>query len=199
MNSEEIHITKKYIEMRCVVILLLIMFSFIWIPSIAQDVGAFDTIIKVEGRVMPVNVEKVTSSYVRFKVPGVDSLFTMSRKDIHKVIYKNGRKEEYNPLVLQMIDSDSWKAVWLTENKKDIVDLFIRGKIEVEVPPSSRSIKASKKSAIMRMQKKAAALQGTVILITKKQTTGGYGEFQGYEMAGIIYGTEPLEEENTGY
>lgn len=178
---------------------LLILFLII-VPSRGQDQEAqFDTIIKVEGRVMPVNVEKVTSAYVRFKVPGVDSLYTMSRKDIHKVIYKNGRIEEYNPLVLQMIDEDSWKAVWLTEKKEDILDLYVRGKIEVEVPPSSRSIKASKKSAIIRMQKKAATLQGTVILVTKKQTTGGYGEFQGYEMAGIVYGPEPLEEESKDY
>lgn len=162
--------------------------------SIHRD--GLDTIIKVEGKVMPVEVEKVTSTYVRFKVPGNDELFTMSRKDIHKVIYKNGRIEEYNPLVLTIIDELSWQAVWLTEDEGDVLSLYKRGVVSATSPPSSRSPKAAKKGAIIRVQKKAAALQGSVILITKKQTTGGYGEFPGYEIEGIVYGTEPLEDES---
>lgn len=177
---------------------LLIFFSITFFFNTAlsaQNTNALDTIIKVEGKVMPVEVEKVTSTYVRFKLPGNDELFTMSRKDIHKVIYKNGRKEEYNSLVAINIDESSWKAVWLTEDEEDVLSLYKRGVIRATVPPSTRSLKASKKNAIMRLQKKAAALQGSVVLITKKQTTGGYGEPQGYDMEGIVYGEEPLEEE----
>ncbi len=163
--------------------------------GIANDDNPMDTIIKVEGKVMPVDVIKVTPSYVSFIVPGNSETFRIGRKEVHKIIYKNGRIEEYNPLVLTMISEDSWKAVWLTEDEKDVVDLHKRGEIKAQSPPSSRSPKAAKKSAIIRLQKRAAALKGQVVYITKKQATGGYGEFPGYFIEGVVYGAEPLAEE----
>ncbi len=177
---------------RLLIALALLTFSFS--KASAQMTNALDTIIKVEGKIMPVEVEKVTSTYVRFKVPGDDKLYTISRKNIHKIIYKNGRVEKYNALVAIGIDETSWQAVWITENEEDVLSLYKRGVASVSVQPSPRSVKASKKNAIIRLQKKAAAMQGTVVLITKQQTTGGYGEFQGYEMEGTIYGEEPLDD-----
>jgi len=159
---------------------------------------ALDTIIKVEGKVMPVDVIKVMSSYVRFKVPGNDEVFTIPRKEIHKIIYKNGRVEEYNALVIMMIDEYSWEAVWLTEEAADVESLYKRGEIKAQSSASARSPKAAKKNATIRLQKKAAALQGMVVLVTKRQATGGYGEFPGYFIEGVVYGTEPMEEENSG-
>jgi hypothetical protein len=37
-------------------------------------------------------------------------------------------------------------------------------------------------------------MKGTVVLVTNKKTTGGYGEIPGYFIEGVVYGTEPLEE-----
>lgn len=161
----------------------------------AKSIMDMDTIIRVEGKVMPVDVIKVTPTYIKFLVPGNTEPFTIPRKEVHKIIYKNGRIEEYYPLVLITIDESDYKAVWLTEDKRDVVDLYNRGKIKAQSQPSSRSPKAAKKSAIIRLQKHAAAAKGTVVYITKKQATGGYGEFPGYFIEGIVYGSEPLEEE----
>lgn len=168
------------------------------IKAQAEETNALDTIIKVEGKVMPVDVIKVTTTYVRFTVPGNEEVFTIPRKEIHKIIYKNGRKEEYNALVLTMIDEYSWQAVWLTEDMAEVTELYKRGEIRAQSPPSSRSPKAAKKSAIIRLQKKAANMKGQVVYVTKKQATGGYGEFPGYYIEGIVYGSEPLEEEVSG-
>ena len=49
-----------------------------------------------------------------------------------------------------------------------------------------------------KLQKKAAAIKGMVVLVTKRKATGGYGEFPGYFIEGTVYGTEPLEEESAG-
>lgn len=155
---------------------------------------ALDTIFKIEGKVMPVDVIKVTQSYVSFIVPGQSETFTMERKQVQKIIYKNGRVEEFNKPVFEMIDEYSWEAVWLTEDKKEVAELYRRGSISAKSPSSSRSPKAAKKNAIIRLQKKAAGLKGMVVLVTKKQTTGGYGEYPGYFIEGIVYGFEPLEE-----
>ncbi len=154
-----------------------------------------DTIFKIEGKVLPVDVVKVTANYVSFLVPGSDETYTIERKEIQKIVYKNGRVEEYNKPVFEIVDDYSWEAVWLTEDKKDVSELYRRGKISAESPASARSPKAAKKNAVIRLQKKAAAMKGTVVLVTKKQATGGYGEYPGYYIEGIVYGLEPLAED----
>ncbi len=161
----------------------------------AAGQAVLDTIIKIEGKVMAVDVTKVTPLYVSFIVPGSPDAYTMERKEIQKIIYKNGRVDEFNKPVFELVDDYSWEAVWLTEDKKDVAELYRRGKASAKSPASSRSPKAAKKNAIIRLQKKAAAMKGTVILVTKKQTTGGYGEYPGYYIEGIVYGLEPLAED----
>ncbi len=176
--------------LKALLIITAIVFSF---EGKGQQV--LDTIIKIEGKVLAVDVTKVTPLYVSFIVPGNSETFTMERKEIQKIIYKNGRVDEFNKPVFELVDDYSWEAVWLTEDKKDVAELYRRGKISAKSPASSRSPKAAKKNAIIRLQKKASALKGTVVLVTKKQATGGYGEYPGYYIEGVVYGLEPLAED----
>ena len=60
---------------------------------------------------------------------------------------------------------------------------------------SSRSKKSAKKSATIRLQKKAANLGAYIILLTKAEAKGGYGEIPGYEMEGVAYSLDPPEKE----
>ena len=128
-------------------LLTLLVIGFTASFAAEADKQPKDTIIKVEGKVMAVDVIKVTSTYVRFTVEDNDEVFTIPRKEIHKIIYKNGRKEEYNAMVVMMIDEYSWEAVWLTEDPEDVVSLYKRGEIKSQSSPSSRSPKAAKKNA----------------------------------------------------
>ena len=48
---------------------------------------------------------------------------------------------------------------------------------------------------LIKLKKKAPNLRGTIVLVTHKQKTGGYGEFPGYFIKGVVYGPEPLDEE----
>jgi hypothetical protein len=175
------------------IMLLLVVLTGISFHLSAQE--ALDTIYKIEGKVLPVDVVKVTSQYVSFLVPGNDETYTIERKEIQRIVYKNGRIEEFNKPVFELVDDYSWEAVWLTEDKKEVSELYRRGKVSAESPASSRSPKAAKKNAVIRLQKKAAAMKGTVVLVTKKQTIGGYGEYPGYYIEGIVYGLEPLAED----
>lgn len=154
-----------------------------------------DTIFKLGGTVLLVDVTKVTSNYVSFIYPGHDEVYTIERKQIQKIIYNNGRIEELNKPIVEMIDEYQWEAVWLTEDKKEVVDLYKRAAIEAKSSPSERSPKAAKKNAIIKLKKKAAYNKGTMILVTHKEKTGGYGEFPGYYIKGVVYGPEPLDEE----
>ena len=154
-----------------------------------------DTIFRIDTKILPVNVTTVTPAYVSFTYPGKSEIYTIERKDVYKIIYKNGRIEELNKPAVIDIPKDSWEAVWLTEDKKDVANLYKLGEVESTSPPSARSPKAAKKGAIIKLQKKAANMKGSVVLVTYKEKTGGYGEYPGYVIKGIVYGYEPPEEE----
>ncbi len=155
---------------------------------------AHDTIFKLNGQQIPVDVTTVTPTYISFVFPGKPEEFTIERKEVHKIIYKNGRIDILNKAAFTVFDESSWEAVWMTENKKEVGDLYVLGEIEAKSPSSARSPAAAKKGAIIKLKKKAANMKGTLILVTKKQATGGYGEYPGYYIKGIAYGPEPPEE-----
>lgn len=182
--------------MKKIVFLIMLTFTFMWGNSQTdeKDTTPRDTIFKLGGKVLPVNVTKITANYVSFVYPGEPEVFTIERKQVQKIIYKNGRVEEFNKPVLQMISDYQWEAVWLTDDKKDVAEMYKRGEASAASSPSSRSPKAAKKSATIRLQKKAANMKGTVVLVTHKEITGGYGEYPGYFIEGVVYGPEPLED-----
>ena len=111
-----------------------------------------DTIFKLGGTVLLVDVTKVTTTYVSFVYPGQDEVYTIERKQIQKIVYKNGRIEELNNPLIEMIDEYQWEAVWLTEDKKEVIDLYKRGLVESKSSPSERSPKAAKKNAIIKLK-----------------------------------------------
>ena len=153
-----------------------------------------DTIYNLNGSVILGDVTTVTPLYLSFVLQGTREEYTVERKEVQKVVYKNGRIEVFNKAAFQILDDSMWEAVWLTEKKKDVGDLYMLGEIEATSPSSARSSSAAKKGAIIKLQKKAANLNGTVILVTKKNNTGGFGEYPGYFIKGIAYGPEPPED-----
>ncbi|MBN1416726.1 MAG: hypothetical protein JW973_16630 [Bacteroidales bacterium] len=153
-----------------------------------------DTVFKLNGTVLPVEVTTVTPTYVSFTIPGKSDEYTIERKEVHKIIYKNGRIEILNDAAFAVFDDSNWEVVWLTENKKDVANLYKLGEVDARSPASARSPSAAKKGAIIKLKKKAVNMRGTVVLVTDKHTTGGYGEYPGYYIKGFVYGTEPTEE-----
>ncbi|MBN2275736.1 MAG: hypothetical protein JXK95_15510 [Bacteroidales bacterium] len=184
--------------MRRLLIIIVLIISFAGLKGQyygSKKIEQVDTIFKLNGMVLPVNVTTVTPAYVSFTIPGKDDEFTMERKEVHKIIYKNGRLEIMNEAAFVVMDDSNWEAVWLTEKKRDVADLYRLGEIEARSPASARSPSAAKKGAIIKLKKRAVNMKGTVVLVTHKQTTGGYGEYPGYYIKGIAYGIEPPEDE----
>jgi hypothetical protein len=183
--------------MRRMLIIVALMISFYGLTgqSYAKKSLPVDTIFKLNGTVLPVDVTTVTPTYVSFTIPGKHDEFTIERKEVHKIVYKNGRMEILNDVAFVVMDDSNWEAVWLTEDKKEVSELYKLGEIDARSPASARSPAAAKKGAIIKLKKKAVNMKGTIILVTHKQTTGGYGEYPGYYIKGIAYGPEPPEEE----
>jgi hypothetical protein len=153
-----------------------------------------DTIVRLGGKKLPCKVLSVSSTTVLYSALDKDQSLAIDRKEVEKIIYKTGRVEVFNKPVLMMVEQGQWESILVTRDKKDIQGLYNRGVITSKSSPSNRSKKAAKQSAIIKLQKKAANLKGTIILLTKEEAKGAYGDIPGYELEAIVYGTEPLEK-----
>jgi hypothetical protein len=177
---------------------LLLIATFLPAQTSTVPPAPRDTIFKLNGAVMPVDITTITPTYISFIYPGKKEEFTIERKEVQKIIYKSGKIDVLNKAAFELIDDSSWEAVWMTEDKKEVGDLYMLGEIEARSPSSARSASAAKKGAIIKLKKKAANMKGSLILVTKKETSGGYGEYPGYYIKGIAYGTEPPAETAPG-
>lgn len=153
-----------------------------------------DTIVRLGGKKIPCKVLNVSSTTVLYTAPGKQESLAVDRKEVEKIIYKTGNIEVFNKPVLTMIEEGQWESILVTRDQKDVQGLYNRGVIMAKSSPSNRSKKAAKQSAIIKLQKKAANLGGTMILVTKEEAKGAYGDIPGYELEAIVYGTEPLEK-----
>ncbi|HSH52947.1 MAG TPA: hypothetical protein VK982_14570 [Bacteroidales bacterium] len=178
---------------------LLIILSIIYIslPSFSQEDEAtnLDTIYLLGGRKKIIELKNISAATVRYTEQGSDETIVLERKDIQKIIFSNGRIEVFNKPAFMMVDEGSWKTVIVTDNKDDVTGLYQRGRVNARSSAGSRNAKSAKKSATIRIQKKAANLGGLIVLITKEESVGGFGEAPTYSIEGTVYGYEPLPEE----
>jgi|GEM_PF-937185 len=150
-----------------------------------------DTIIKLGGKKIICDVHKINPTTVSYSKIYQSEVLEMPRKDIEKIYFRNGRKEILNKPVLRMIDQTQWEAVLVTENPAEVEGLYQRGALRANASSGSRSPKAAKTSATIRLQKKAANLGALIVLITHSEMKGGYGEIPGWELEGIAYSDTP--------
>lgn len=155
---------------------------------------SYDTIVMLGGKKITANVQQVGSKEATYYIPSKpDSLIRVERKQLQRIIYKNGRVEDYSKPVLQMVDEGQWQAVTFTHDKKQINGLYKRGEVSAKTF-SPKSKKAAQQQAFIKLQKKAASQGGSVILITDEQSLGGYGDVPGVYIEGFTYGDKPLEK-----
>jgi hypothetical protein len=153
-----------------------------------------DTIVRLGGRKIICAVLLVSANEVTYREWETQDVKAITRKNVEKILYKGGRVEIFNKPVLQMIDESQWQAVLVTQDQADVEGLYKRGIISAKSSPSTRSRKAARQSATIRLQKKAANIGGSIILLMKAEAKGAYGDMPGYYMEGIAYGFEPLED-----
>ena len=182
--------------MKTKIILISMLSLFMSLPLMAQEEQTkLDTIYMLGRRKLIVEVKNISASTVRYSKPGEEETVTVERKQIQKIIFSNGRKEVFNKPVMMMVEEGDWKTVIFTERKNDVEGLYELGKVNAQSSAGSRSAKSAKKSARIRLQKKAANIGGTIVLITKEESVGGFGEPPTYEVEGIAYGFEPPKKE----
>jgi hypothetical protein len=153
-----------------------------------------DTLVKLGGKKMLVNFKNATLTTIYYSsVEKPKETVKIDKKDVEKIIFKNGRIEIFNQPAFKVLEEGQWETVLITRNKKDIEGLYKRKEVTAQSSPT-KSKKKAKENAIIKMQKLTANVGGTIVLITHEETIGGFDENPAYLMEGIAYGTEPLEE-----
>ncbi len=177
-------------------ILILLVFSITQTTAQQSNSAAtkLDTIILVSGKKVLAKVQMVTPTKVTFYREGKTVLEEMLRKQIHKVQYSSGRVEVFNKPAFEMVAEGDFKTIVLTEKQEDVQGLYELGKVDAQSTKGSRSAKAAERSANIRLQKKAANLGAYIVLITKRESIGGYGDVPTQFVEGIAYGLEPPKE-----
>ena len=155
-----------------------------------------DTIIRLGGRKMIVDVKTVGMSDVSYKYKDEEETKKIERKQIQEIHYSSGRVEKFNKPIFIALDETNWEAILVTDNKAEVEGLFMGDSITAKSSPSSRSRKAAKKSATIRLQKRTANRGGNIVYVYHQEFRGGYGDPPGYYMEGIVYSFEPFKEDD---
>jgi len=150
-----------------------------------------DTVVLISGRKVLGQVQMVSSSKISYFPEGKKQISEIERRQVQSIIYRNGKVEKFNTPALEVVSEGDWKTIVLTENSSDVEGLYELGRIDAQSAPRSRSAKSAQRSADIKMQKKAAALKGIMILVTKRESKGGYGEVPTHLVEGIVYGFDP--------
>ncbi|MBN2521445.1 MAG: hypothetical protein JXB17_13105 [Bacteroidales bacterium] len=147
-----------------------------------------DTIFMLSGKKIYARIIGITSSKLTYREMGKSDVESIDRKQVQKIVYKNGRKEIFNKPVFQVLEEGDWKTVILTNNPGDVEGLTKKGEVNAKSTGSAKTKKTAKRSAEMQLQKKAANLGAQIVLVKKIEALGGYGEIPSYYMEGVAYG-----------
>ncbi len=181
-------------------ILFFLLIILLAIPTRAQDVKQngdtrVDTIILVSGKKLLGKIHGVSSSKISYYPTDKPKLTELARKQIHKILYSTGRVEMFNKPAFEMVAEGDFKTIVLTNNPEEVNGLYELGKVDAKSSKGSRNAKSAMQSANIRLQKKAANMGAYIVLITKRESKGGYGEVPTHFVEGIAYGLEPPKEQ----
>jgi hypothetical protein len=154
----------------------------------------YDTIVRYGERKIPVidlTLGSISATYALPDKP--DSMIRLDRKEIQRIVYKDGDIDILNKPVVEMVRNDQWQAVLITRDEKEVQGMFKRGEVSARSSLNSRSKKKAQESATIKIQRKAAIQKASIILITHEEFYGGYGDPPGYYVEGVSYGDKPLE------
>ena len=176
--------------------IIIILFGLLVFNSaFTQDETNLDTIYLLGQRKMVVKIKAIRYSTVVYSESDTSDNQTIETKQIQRIIFDSGRKEVFNKPLIEGLESNDYRNVIVTENEDDVAGLFEVGKVDGKSAAGNRSRKSAERTAIIRMKKRAANLGAEMILVTKKESTGGFGEVPTFEIQGIAYTFEKPKEE----
>ncbi len=175
--------------------ILFVLLGFMLASSaISQNKSKLDTIYLLGQRKMVVDIKGVRYSSVVYSDSGSSEIKTLETKQIQRIVYDSGRKEKFNDKLVTSVEKTDWRNVITTENKDDVSGLFELGKVAGRSASGNRTPKSAERTATIRMKKEAAGMGAEMVLITKKESSGGFGEVPTYKVEGVAYSFEKPEK-----
>lgn len=158
---------------------------------------ALDTIFLTSGKWKVGTLKNIFGSSVYY----VDTLgkeHALKERNVHRIVYSTGRSQSFNQMAVSDAAEGDWRVVMLVDDPAQVEGLYARGVVSGKSSPSNKTKRSAQRSAETRIKKRCAAKGGIVVLVTKRLSTGGYGETPSLYIEGEAYGTEPLEEGQEG-
>lgn len=192
-NAIDQHIQSNNIMMKN--IFLFSIAILLNITAFAQQEPKLDTIYMLGQKKLVVQVKSIYRTDVKYEDTTTGKVKSMKTKNIQKIIFDSGRKEVFNKPLVESIEKNDWRNVVLTRNKKSVKDLYELGKVKGKSSANNRTIKSAERTATIRMKKRAANKGGVMILVTREESQGGFGEVPTFYIEGIAYSFEPPEDQ----
>ncbi len=151
-----------------------------------------DVMVLMTGEQKDVEIRKFSTRFIYFSKPSESVMTQIDRRLVNAIYYRSGRKEVITPKAVDLPQNSDWEKIKITEDPNDIGPTMIEiDVIEVEVEASTREqyVKPQtlQNSANIILRKKAALLNGELVLIKKKSHSRPYGEAPSLRVEAIAY------------
>lgn len=153
-----------------------------------------DTLIKLGGRKISIIYKQESSNEITYTlVSKPDSFIKISKKEIEWIIFKTGRRKQFNKPVLSAVSDDQWQTVMITKDRSQTEGLYKVGFVEKTSKPQSTKKKAFE-NAVVLLQRAAIVYKAYIVLIEEEYYPGGYGDPPVCHLSGSCWGMEPAEK-----
>jgi hypothetical protein len=161
-------------------------------PAFPKSKLGIDIMLLMTGEQKDVEIRKFSLKYIYFSSPGESTMKQIDRRLVNVIYYRSGRKEVITPKAVDIPSNTDWEKIKVTENPKDVGPTMIEiDVIEVVVEASAREQyykpKTLESSAIIILKKKAAMLNGELVVITKISHNRPYGEAPSVRIEATAY------------
>ncbi len=182
--------------MKRLLITILGVFIFISAFSQAETEQKLDTIYMLGQSKKIVKIKRVMYSSIIYEEPGSDENKEVEKKQVQRIVYHSGRREKFNEPIIMDVEETSWKNVVLTNEESEVKGLYKVGEVHGSSSSRNRTPRSAERTAKIRLKRRAANKGAQIVLITKEESTGGFGEVPKYFMKGIAYSfTKPEKED----
>ena len=165
------------------------------VPTMAlmkKDVKAkTDTIVMLNGDKLLANVKKFTVKDLFYGFPGEQKMEQVDRRYVQKIIYKYGRVEVISAVKVDVREVGGWRDVKVIKKRSAALDAMVElGEVEgIDEGTREKYVDARdlERSATITLQKKAALLGATVVLMTTRDVRRPYGDPPYVKLVGMAY------------
>ncbi len=150
-----------------------------------------DTIVMLNGDKILANVKKFTVKDLFYGFPDDQKMEQVDRRYVQKIIYKYGRVETISMLQVDVREVGGWREVKVIKKRNAALSKMIElGEVEgVNEGTREKHVDARdlERSATITIQKKAALLGATVVLIISREVRRPYGDPPYVKLTGMAY------------